>query len=469
MKLLLSLSIVAVTLGVLQSASYDQLKIISDETLKQLSQAGEKVVDEEVKKALEGVKEMREVMWRNEQKHQHLMESLQRSSEKKKGAAQLAQEVTGKLTEAEEHCKDSLQSEWDECRPCLENACKDFYTSTCRRGFATFHNKVENFFRRVSRRFRPKQQQQQQQEPRVESGDILVNQQSAEVEVSQMEESFSRLMIRVSTVVNRTVALVSQLRGRLDQSLRRSFLNDTQDGVLQLDRPDLLDPARDSGFMQGVGLDEVLESFYDFGRSVVDEFGAVVTQVFGDLNQAVEEAKKTERESLPRFFQNRKLCRDLRRQSSECWRLNSQCEACQGALLTECPSVRDLHVELDEVSQLLDASQEQYEEVLSVVRSHMDQTLDWLSNMAAEFSWVSWAPANRSGPQNIFRITMVAPESHEENLPVRDTRVEVNIMNSPTLVLSIPGELELQDPAFIQYVAQEALDKYKEMVRFEDV
>ncbi|KAJ0058917.1 hypothetical protein NL108_001172, partial [Boleophthalmus pectinirostris] len=397
MKLLLSLSIVMVTLGVLQCAPDDQLRIFSEETLKQLSQAGEKVVDEEMKRALVGVKQMREVMWRNEQKHEHLMKSLQRSSDKKKGAEQLAQEVTVKLTEAEEQCKDSLQSEWDECRPCLENACKDFYTSTCRRGFATFHNKVQNFFRRVSRRFGPEQ-------TKLEPGDILVNQDSPETNVSRIEESFSQLMSQVGAVVNRSMALVSQMKGRWDQSLLNSFLNDTQDQRWR----DPFYPARDSGFLQGVGLDEVLDSFYDFGRSVVQEFGAVVTQVFGDLNEAVEEAKKTERESIPRFFQNRKLCRDLRRQTSECWRLHSQCEACQGALLTECPSVRDLHVELDEVSQLLDASRVQYEEVLSIVRTHVDETLDWLSNMAAEFSWVSWVnpSTNRSAPQNIFRVTM---------------------------------------------------------------
>lgn len=465
MKLLLSLALVALTLGVLHSTSDDQLKIITDDILKQLSQAGEKVVDEEMRRALLGVREMREVMWRNEEKHQHLLKSLQRSSDKKKGAMQLAQEVTGKLTEAEEHCKDSLQSEWDECRPCLENACKDFYTSTCRRGFATFHTKVENFFRRVSQRFGP-------QPPRVDSGDILVNQESPEAELSRMEESFTRLVSRVRTVVNRTVAMATQMKGRLDQNLQRVLLNETEESLSARDQAETFYPGQDSGFLQGVGLDEVLESFFDFGRSVVDEFGAVVTQVFGDLNQAVEEAKKTERESIPRFFQNRKLCRDLRRQSSECWRLHSQCEACQGALLTECPSVRDLHVELDEVSQLLDASKEQYEEVRSIVRRHLEQTLDWLSNMAADFSWVSWAPAsgpNRSGPQNIFRVTMVAPESHEENLPVRDTRVEVNILNSPPLLLSVPGELEVHEPSFIEYVAQEALDKYKEMVRFEDV
>lgn len=37
-----------------------------------------------MRRALYGVKQMKEVMWRNEQKHEHLMKSLQRSSDKKK-------------------------------------------------------------------------------------------------------------------------------------------------------------------------------------------------------------------------------------------------------------------------------------------------------------------------------------------------------------------------------------------------
>lgn len=130
---------------------------------------GEKLVDDEVRRALYGVKQMREVMWRNAQKHQHLMASLAHSGEKKKVRAtsgeedqrkdrhrgieimsplceqevdKLAKEVTEKLEEAEEQCRESLQAEWEECRPCLEDACKNFYASTCRRGFATFHTKA---------------------------------------------------------------------------------------------------------------------------------------------------------------------------------------------------------------------------------------------------------------------------------------------------------------------------------------
>lgn len=62
-------------------------------------------------------------------------------------AAKLAQEVFEKLEEAEEQCRESLQTEWEECRPCLEDACKNFYTSTCRRGFATFHTKAWKYLK----------------------------------------------------------------------------------------------------------------------------------------------------------------------------------------------------------------------------------------------------------------------------------------------------------------------------------
>ncbi|KAM9719051.1 clusterin-like protein 1 [Menidia menidia] len=463
MKLLLSVMLLGATLGILGSTSVDRPKVISEDTLKQLSADGEKLVDDEVKRALYGVTQMREVMWRNEQKHEHLMKSLRHSGDKKKGAAQLAKEVMEKLEEAEEHCKDTLQSEWEKCRPCLEDACKTFYASTCRRGFATFHTKVESFFRRVSQRMGPR-------ERRPEADDILVNQgpDDSDTDVARLEDSFNRVMSKVGTLVNRSISLVSSMSDRLDRALQRALLNRT-DASPEETTTDPFYPVRDSGFLQGVGLEEVLESFFDFGKSVVEEFGSVVTQVFDDLHKAVEEEKKKERDSFPRFLQNRKLCRDLRKQTSECWQLQSKCEACQGALLTECPGVQELHVELDEVSQLLDVSKEQYDEVLSIVQRHADETINWLGNMAAEFSWVAKAASNSSSPRNIFRVSMVAPETlDEQNMSVSETKVEVNILNSPPLIFSVPGELEVRDPSFIQYVAQEALGKYKEIVRIED-
>ncbi|KAL7879989.1 hypothetical protein SRHO_G00022430 [Serrasalmus rhombeus] len=42
-----------------------------------------------------------------------------------------------------------------------------------------------------------------------------------------------------------------------------------------------------------------------------------------------------------------------------------------------------------------------------------------------------------------------------------DTVVEVSVLDSPVLSLSVPAELELPDPAFIEYIAKEALLAYQ--------
>lgn len=180
-----------------------------------------------------------------------------------------------------------------------------------------------------------------------------------------MGESFNRLVDKVGALAARGDTLASRLGARLGKVFQETFLNEP-DAPMEETSEDPYSPERDSGFLQGVGLEEVLGSFYDFGKSVLDEFGAVVTQVFDGISEAVQEEKKngddaglgnscaTERslsiltvflfavarERFSQFLQNRKLCRDLRKQSSECWQLQSQCEVCHGALLTgEVPSL----------------------------------------------------------------------------------------------------------------------------------
>lgn len=145
---------------------------------------------------------------------------------------------------------------------------------------------MENLFRRVSRRFGPR-------EPQMDAGDILVNQgaDNTDTEIIRIKDTFDRLASKVGTLVNRSVALVSGMRRRLDKVLQRAFLNNT-DILMEETTSDPYNPSRDSGFLQGVGLEEVLDSFFDFGKSVVEEFGAVVTQAFDELHEAVEEEKK---------------------------------------------------------------------------------------------------------------------------------------------------------------------------------
>ncbi|XP_077086230.1 clusterin-like protein 1 isoform X1 [Siphateles boraxobius] len=465
MRVLIFSLVLLASLGAFHCAPDTTLPPILANTLKRLSLEGEKLVDQEVSKALYGIKEMKEVMASNEEKHANLMKSLVHSGEKKKGAAEIAQNVEKKLNEAEQQCKESLKSSWEECRPCLEDTCKNFYTNTCRRGFANFSNKLQNFFQRLSSRFGPRHAQDE----------VALNQsaENPDLEVVRIEDSFSNLLTKVGTLVNRSAVLVSHFHHELDQALRRAFspeLQEDKESELAL-KP--ANKALDSAFLEGVGLDDVLESFFDFGRNVLEEFGAVITKAFSDIPDAVEEtAREEERKLFPQIPPNRRLCRDLRRQSSECWQLQSKCEACQGTLftVTECPNVRELHIELDEVSQLLEASKQQYEEVLGIVQRHTDDTISWLSNMASDFGWVTEIANNNTTPESIFSIATVLAQTEENsNTLAAVTTVEVNILNSPTLTLTVPAGLRLQDPAFIQYVAQEALGSYKQMARHEDV
>ncbi|XP_035287423.1 clusterin-like protein 1 [Anguilla anguilla] len=456
MNTALACLVLLASLGVLHGAEEtDYGQTLSQDTLKELSLEGGRYVEEEMRRALMGVKQMKEIMERNEEKHDHLMKTLKHSSEKKKGAAQLAKEVEQKLGEAEQHCQESLKSSWEECRPCLEEVCKAFYTSTCRRGFSAFTYKVEQFFQKMTS---------------LANQEVLLVNGSAEdldVEVLQVEDSFGRLLRRVGSLYDRSVALATSMHQEFAQVFRAVFSPETSGGSVEHLAQARGEPDS-SDFFQGVGLDEVLETFFNFSRSVLQEFSSAVTQVFDDIHQTFQEtAVQNDKKAFPRWVpsRSRQLCADLRRQTSECWQLSSRCVPCQGKLLEECPSVRDLQVELSEVSQLLQVASQQYEEVLQIVKHHTEDTVSWLSNMASSFGWVAELALNSTGePENFFSISTVVPQPEAGD----DSTVEVNILSSPLLTLSVPAELQVDDPAFIQYVAQEALGRYKLLLRHDE-
>ena len=74
----------------------------------------------------------------------------------------------------------------------------------------------------------------------------------------------------------------------------------------------------------------------------------------------------------------------------------------------ECPSMRELHSELEEIHLLLNASRQQYEDTLLVVQRHTDDTLTWLDVTAEKYGWVTLLANDTLGPQHIFSITSVS-------------------------------------------------------------
>ncbi|EHH58789.1 Retinal-specific clusterin-like protein, partial [Macaca fascicularis] len=116
-------------------------KTAISENLKSFSEVGEVDTDEEVKKALIGIKQMKIMMERKEKEHTNLMSTLMKCREEKQEALKLLNEVQEHLEEEERLCQVSLADSWDECRSCLENNCMRIYT-TCQPSWSSVKNKA---------------------------------------------------------------------------------------------------------------------------------------------------------------------------------------------------------------------------------------------------------------------------------------------------------------------------------------
>lgn len=136
---------------------------------------------------------------------------------------------------------------------------------------------VEDFFRKTSAQFQ------------LEGGQGLVHSQGPEdledldEEMMRVEDSFSQLQHRVSVLYERSMELVMNTRRQFDCTFRDAFIASLKPKSL-LPAPDVLD----ADFLKGIGLEDVLDSFFDFGKSMLEDFGSVITEVFEDIQEAVQ-------------------------------------------------------------------------------------------------------------------------------------------------------------------------------------
>ncbi|XP_039473780.1 clusterin-like protein 1 [Oreochromis aureus] len=439
---------------------------ISEETLKRLSAAGEQYVDEELKGTLLGVKQVKEMMEKKEEKHRHLMDALRHSSDKKKGVMQLAKETQQKLEEAEQQCQDLTKSSFGECRPCLEDSCKAFYTSTCRRGFASFSFKVDEFFRKMATKLEDAEQVHNKNEENS-GGSVAAENQVTEdksnMELLQAEASFSELLSNISLLYNQSIGLAKKMQPVFGHAFLETFATELQSSTLST-------RGSSSGFLGSVGLEHVLHSVLDFGKSMVGGFSAPVADLFEEIKEAEEYVQQSSRDtgsfSAMGPLQSGYMCRRLRRQASECWKLQDLCETCRDYLLNACPSVQQLHSEMEEMYMLLNASLQQYDGRLQLVHRHTADTQMWLSSMHDKYGWVSQLSNSTVDPHSIFSVILVSPQQQiKNNKPKADSSVTVSVMDSAPVTILVPADLEVDDPAFIQNVAQEALTLYKRQIK----
>ncbi|KAF6737670.1 Clusterin-like protein 1 [Oryzias melastigma] len=417
----------------------------SEDELKKLSAAGEPFVEEEVKQTFLGVKQVKVMMEKKEEKHKRLMEALKHGSDKKMGVMQLAKEMEHKLEEAEQQCRDSTKSSLEECKPCLEDACKAFYTSACRRGFASFSFKVEEFFRKMVAQTEAAYDPDRTAENQVTEDNL---------EVLQAEASFSQLLSDISILYNHSIMAVKKMQ----EVFGHSFSSELQISSVA-------PGGANNGFFKVFSLDHLLVSGYEYGKEALEEFSSsLVDMMMGDIQ---EPDGSSSRGSLSTFEQpSGSLCRRLRRQASECWKLQDLCEACKENLIRECPHVQQLQREMEEMQTLLNASRLQYNDRLKLVQRHTADTQRWLTSMQDKYGWVTQLFNTTVDSSSIFNVITVSQEQKVKNSKLAaDSSVTVSILGSAPVKVLVPAELKVDDPAFIQYVVQEALKLQKQQIR----
>nr|XP_009665448.1 PREDICTED: clusterin-like protein 1 [Struthio camelus australis] len=429
------------------------------ESLKILSEVGEKYVDAEVKKALTGIKQMKIMMERNEDKHVDLMKTLKKSSEEKKEALRLMDEVKQRLEEEEKHCQVSLQNVWDECKSCLESSCMRFYT-TCRHGLSTFKRKVEDFLRKIPTLIFTFHEDK--------GKDIQFNErpEKEDTQLVKMEDLFSQLLSDMGSIFDRSFVFFKHMQKEFDQSFQTYFMSDLDLNESSSTSAFPEDTNRNVGVQKDWGLPGFLQIVFDFSKTVFEGVSEAITEVFDgytdnrrDLAEQVKDSDRSGMFSKIISGRQRTSCKELRENSSGCLQFHEKCQKCQDNLLHDCPNVPELHIKFDEAFKLVNLSGEQYEQILQMVQRHTEDTSYLLSKMKERFGWVSELSNMTIGPENIFNIVKVVPGDLSGT---NETVVDVNILTSPTFTIKVPADLDPKSAEFVEYIAGKALQLYKQ-------
>lgn len=488
------LSLLALTATGSMEGNQLDLELQQGNLLTRLSLAGEECVLGEIKRALLSVKQLVETLDAQQHTHLQLMDTLALNFNKKRGAEQLAVEAEQKLKEVERLCHDNLKSKWVECRPCLEESCRTYYTSTCRRNANTVFLQVGDFFRRMTRDLDSQERLYNQQSeettqspdnsestsqmpaapeplpPQPQSGATMDPDSFAkahggglafeeEAELRHLNESLNEAQKEAEALFAGCQETVARMHSLLGTGFHAAFNDEL--------RPKPLAPTGLAGFTQ---------SILELGRSAMQEVEVVVQEVRSAL-QEVESTVEGVSSALTGLFHGMtsniedtepktggSMCRQLLRQPANCRRLREQCVSCRDTFLTECPAVSQQYSELQEISVLVNASCQQYVEVKSVTLRHLEHTLLWARHMIAKHAWVTHVTRGTTTPKHTFSISKLTLGGSEALDGKGAWLVEMQLLDYPPISLSVPAQLEPSDPAFINYISQKALEDFKSSI-----
>ncbi|KAI5940208.1 Clusterin-like protein 1 [Manis javanica] len=388
--------------------------------LKGSSKAGERDIDEEVKKALIGMKQMKIMMERRGEEHTSLMKTLKKCREEKQEVLKLMNEVQEHLEEEESLCQVSLADSWDECKSCLESNCMRFYTA-CQPSWSSMTNMVEQFFRKIYQFLFPFHEDNEKDLP---IGEKLIEE---DTQLIQIEKVFSQLTVDVRFLFNRSFNVFKQMQQEFDQAFQSYFMSDTDFiepyffPALSIKEPTKKEPMKNADLLQRLDIPSFFQLFCNFSLSIYQSIRATITETLNAMEELPKQDKDSNHGGLSsQTLQDKGLCGELGQNLSDCLQFHTRCQKCQDYLWEDCPDVPELYTKVDEAFKLVNVSNHQYTQILQMTQHHLEDTTYLMEKMREQFGWVTELANQTSGTENVFNSIKVLPWIQEENFSKQD-------------------------------------------------
>uniref|UniRef100_U3JI22 Clusterin n=1 Tax=Ficedula albicollis TaxID=59894 RepID=U3JI22_FICAL len=163
------------------------------------------------------------------------------------------------------------------------------------------------------------------------------------------------------------------------------------------------------------------------------------------------------------FSDDRMVCQEIRRNSAGCLRMRDECEQCREILALDCgqedPSQQELREQLEDAVRVAERFTRRYDSLLREFQEEMLNTSGLLDQLNRQFGWVSRLANYSLGPEGFLQVTTVSAQ--EPSAPP-DTQVTVQLFDSEPLELTVPGDVPWDHPKFMDIVAEQALQRFKE-------
>ncbi|KFP29768.1 Clusterin, partial [Colius striatus] len=402
----------------------------------EMSAAGSKYIDTEVENAINGVKQMKTLMDKSSKDHQAILNTLEETKRRKEEAVRLAQEKEQELAGKQEVCSETMQALWEECKPCLKHTCMRFYSRTCHSGSGLVGRQLEEFLNHSS------------------PFSIWVN--GERIDSLLERDRFGLLEDEVDNIFQDSTQVSSRMY---------PFFQPPFGGFREAFRPPVQRvrlPLRSQ---------RLSRELHPFLQPPHHGFHHLFQPLFELTQRMLEEAQGGWERPLGGFASGRALavgslygCCPVGHlrvlggflwDTCECW------GGSQGQLQVLGSALGSPRV-LERVP--IGTCGRHYDDLLRSFQAEMLNTTHLLDQLNRQFGWVSRLANLTQDTDGFLQVTTVCSKAPNPSDPsaAPDTQVTVQLFDSEPLSLTVPGSISWDDPRFMETVAEQALEHYKQ-------